>query len=221
MRSSTASRPTPKFRQAEPALKVFFTVANADLAAVEALFEGRHGRAFKNGDGEHPPAIEVYRGRRYFTVTEESIGPHDDLRLVDLADLRWLICEAGPKFSRQQRQQPGHDAARPKPSARAQRSKQRASAMTTCATRLLSHKDPEIAEWARTKGLDNGERELRRIFDKAGGDEPAVRLRRLRRVHAIARLRLHARRRLLAGGSGQRPAAAGQAIRQERPADRR
>ena len=33
---------------------------------------------------------------------------------------------------------------------------------------LLSHEDPEIAEWARTKGLANGERELRRIFDKAG-----------------------------------------------------
>ena len=34
---------------------------------------------------------------------------------------------------------------------------------------LLGHNDPEIAEWARTKGMDNGERELRRIYDRAHG----------------------------------------------------
>ena len=155
--------------------KAFFTVANADLAAVEALFEGKHGRSFKNGDGEHPPAIEVYRGRRYFTVTEESIGPHDDLRLVDLADLRWLICEAGPKFSGSGGN--GPDASR---SARAFRAgttlKAAGASYREMRDALLEHEGPEIAEWARTKGLDSGERELRRIFDKAGGDEPAVRL---------------------------------------------
>ena len=32
---------------------------------------------------------------------------------------------------------------------------------------LLGHNDPEIAEWARTKGMDNGERELRRVYDRA------------------------------------------------------
>ena len=32
---------------------------------------------------------------------------------------------------------------------------------------LLGHQDPEIAEWARTKGMDNGERELRRVYDRA------------------------------------------------------
>ena len=32
---------------------------------------------------------------------------------------------------------------------------------------LLSHNDPEIAEWARSKGMDNAERELRRIYDRA------------------------------------------------------
>ena len=31
---------------------------------------------------------------------------------------------------------------------------------------LLAHQDPEIADWARTKGMANGERELRRIYDK-------------------------------------------------------
>ena len=32
---------------------------------------------------------------------------------------------------------------------------------------LLEHQDPEIAEWASTKGMDNGERELRRVYDQS------------------------------------------------------
>jgi putative DNA primase/helicase len=32
---------------------------------------------------------------------------------------------------------------------------------------LLSHNDPDIAEWACSKGMDNAERELRRIYDRA------------------------------------------------------
>jgi hypothetical protein len=31
---------------------------------------------------------------------------------------------------------------------------------------LLGHRDPEIAEWAQTKGMADSERELYRIFDK-------------------------------------------------------
>jgi hypothetical protein len=60
-------------------VKVFFTIANDDLSAVEALFDGKQGRSFKNGHGgDHPPAIEVFRGRRFFTFTNESIGPKDN-----------------------------------------------------------------------------------------------------------------------------------------------
>jgi hypothetical protein len=32
---------------------------------------------------------------------------------------------------------------------------------------LLADADPDIAEWARTKGLCSNERELRRLYDKA------------------------------------------------------
>ena len=52
-------------------VKIFFTVAGDSLADIETLFAGKYGRAFKNGGGEHGPAIEIYRGRRYFTVTED------------------------------------------------------------------------------------------------------------------------------------------------------
>jgi putative DNA primase/helicase len=39
---------------------------------------------------------------------------------------------------------------------------------------LLEHEDLGIAEWALTKGLANGERELRRIYDKAQGANSVI-----------------------------------------------
>jgi putative DNA primase/helicase len=146
--------------------KLFFTVASGDLAAVEALFEGKHGRSFKNGGGEHPPAIEIYRGRRYFTVTGKPIGPSGGLRSVDLSDLQWLIREAGPRFGGKSGD--GRDDSR---SAKAWRSgaalKASGASYEAMRDALLEHKDPDIAGWARTKGTANGEREMRRIFDKS------------------------------------------------------
>ena len=153
--------------------KLFFTVASGDLAAVEAHFEGKHGRSFKKGGGEHPPAIEIYRGRRYFTVTGKPIGPSGGLRRVPLADLQWLIREAGPKFAGKSGN--GRDDSR---SAKAWRAgaalKAFGASYEAMRDALLEHEDPDIAEWALTKGLAGGERELRRIHDKArssGGAE--------------------------------------------------
>jgi AAA domain len=145
--------------------KAFFTVASADLAAVETLFDGKHGRSFKKGNGKHPPAIEIYRGRRYFAVTGESCGPTDYLRCVDLADLRWLICDAGPKFAVKSRN--GRDDSR---SAKAWRAgaalKASGASYEAMRDALLGHEDSGVADWARSKGLANDEREMCRIYDK-------------------------------------------------------
>jgi putative DNA primase/helicase len=150
--------------------KLFFIHASADLPAIEKLFEGKGGRQFKNGGGEHCPAIEIYRTARYFTVTDESIGPTDILRQVSLADLEWLIIDAGPKFAQKESQKngSGNDQSR---SGKAFRkgATLKAAGYSYAAMRdaLLADEDPEIAEWARTKGLANGERELHRIYDNA------------------------------------------------------
>jgi putative DNA primase/helicase len=150
----------------ETGAKLLFTIAGADLAIVETLFDGKHGRSFKKGNGEHPPGIEIYRGRWYFTITGESCGSTDGLRRVDLADLQWLIREAGPKFAGKSGN--GRDESR---SAKAWRAgtalKASGASFEAMREALLKHEDPDIAEWARTKGLASGERELRRIFDKA------------------------------------------------------
>ena len=151
----------------ETGVKLFFTTASTDLPAVEALFDGKFGRVFKNGGGEHPPAIEVYRGRRYFVVTEESCGPTDDLREVSLADLEWLIRDAGPKFAGKGGGKPDDDSRSAKAFRAGAELKAAGATYEDMRAALLKHRDPEIVEWARTKGMDNGERELRRIYDRA------------------------------------------------------
>jgi hypothetical protein len=133
------------------------------------LFDGKGGRQFKNGGGRHCPAIEIYRTGRYFTVTDESIGQTDILRQVSLADLEWLIREAGPRFARKESQKSaGTDQSR---SAKAFRkgAALKATGYSYDAMRdaLLADADPEIADWARTKGSANGERELHRIYENA------------------------------------------------------
>ena len=153
-------------------VKLFFTIAIADAAAIDELFDGKQGRSFKNGaGGDHPPAVEIYRGRRYFVVTNASIGPTDELRCVSPTDLQWLINEAGPKLAGEGKRSNGEDASR---SANAFRAgavlkAEGATYKEMCAA-LLVHEDADIAAWARTKGLNNDERELKRIYDKAGGE---------------------------------------------------
>lgn len=79
-----------------------------EAGAVEALREGRvldaegHGRSFKRSTGaDHPPAIEVFLGRRYFATTEQRLANlPDELRVVPTADLRRLFIEIGPAFAR-------------------------------------------------------------------------------------------------------------------------
>lgn len=79
---------------------LLFTCARGDLPAVEALFGGKYVRTFGRANGsDHPPAIEIHRGHRCFAVTGETISETDAIRLVDLADLQWLICDHGPKFA--------------------------------------------------------------------------------------------------------------------------
>ena len=159
-------------------VKLYYAFACANLAAVEALFGGQTGRAFKNGAGaDHPPAIEIYRTRRYFAVTRDALDGPEEIRLVDVADLRWLILEAGPKFAGQSGKANGKDQSRSAQAFRAAVALRISGASyETVRAALLEHGDSGIAEWARSKGLANGERELRRIFDRAGSAELAVQL---------------------------------------------
>lgn len=73
--------------------KVFFLIAEPDVAAVRALLGGKDGAKWSRAHGkEHPPSIEFYMAGRYFTVTWQGVPTYSDgLRLVSLADLQWLV----------------------------------------------------------------------------------------------------------------------------------
>jgi putative DNA primase/helicase len=159
--------------------KLFFIHASADTPAIERLFAGNTGKQFKNGGGEHCPAIEIYRTGRYFTVTDESIGPTDILRQVSLADLEWLVLEAGPKFAHKESQKSGSSGNDQSRSGKAFRKgatlKAAGYSYEAMRSALLTDEDLEIAEWART--IANGERELHRIYENAGGNGAAAQAR--------------------------------------------
>ncbi len=85
----------------ETGVKVFFLADPSDMPKLREIMGTAHGRQFKRANGSsHPPSIELYLSNRYFTVTWEGLADAPaELRVVPLADLRWLIEEAGPNFS--------------------------------------------------------------------------------------------------------------------------
>lgn len=79
--------------------KVYFTYVTADLPTIRAAMDSAHGKQFKHGGGEHPPAIELHIGHRYFAWTGEHLADTPgELHQVPLDTLLWLIREAGPAF---------------------------------------------------------------------------------------------------------------------------
>jgi len=80
--------------------KLFFLYPTDTLPMVRTAMAGRDfGKQFKRGKGEHPPAIELHLGNRYFAVTDLHMGGTPaELRPVALDTLLWLIRDAGPAF---------------------------------------------------------------------------------------------------------------------------
>ena len=64
----------PSYAEVSPSgsgVKVLFTYQAGDLDALKAAFgKDAMGKSWKHGTGHHPPAIELYLGKRWFAVTE-------------------------------------------------------------------------------------------------------------------------------------------------------
>jgi hypothetical protein len=165
------------------AVNLFFAVADTDLPEVEALFRGAYSRLFKRADGtDCPAAMEVYRGRRFFPITREGITTTDDLRIVVVSELRWLICEMGPKFAGQSARATGKNESRSAIALRTGVARKPEDATNGgMGAVLLAHEDPEIADETSPEGPAVGEREMRRVSDEDEGktatDRPTIRLR--------------------------------------------
>jgi len=77
--------------------KTFFLATKADVEALAPMLSPKLAKQFKQRGNDHPPAIELYCGFRYFTVTDEHLdGTPTELRPVPLSHLRWLLEVAGP-----------------------------------------------------------------------------------------------------------------------------
>lgn len=79
-------------------VKLFFRVKAEDLPTIRAAMGRDHRRVWKAG--EHHGA-ELHLSNSYFTVTGRAYGTRGEaLRTVPVADLLWLVREAGPAVMR-------------------------------------------------------------------------------------------------------------------------
>jgi hypothetical protein len=80
-------------------VKGYFLYRVSDREALRAAMGTQHGRQWQNGGGEHPPAIELHIGNRYFAVTNEHLSETPKtIETVSVDKLLRLIREAGPAF---------------------------------------------------------------------------------------------------------------------------
>ena len=169
-------------------LKVFFLFATADMPKLQAAMGSKFGRQFKRGGGEHPPAIELHLGNRYFAVTGEGVADGtDEFRQVDTDTLLHLITEHGPAFA-MDGDEPEEAQEAPKKGRRPATDRSR-SALAMRKGKALRRDgadfegmvaglllDPQTAAWARDKGQAANQRELRRIWEKAESKGKLIRL---------------------------------------------
>jgi hypothetical protein len=151
---------------------VFFAVAGVDLAEIEVLFRGGYCRIYKRDNGtDAPPAIQVHRGRHFSPVTSEAVTATDDLRIVGVAELEWLLCEAGPEFAGPSGRATGEQESQ---SAKACRAavvlKAGGATDDDKKVALLKADDPAIVDGTDSNSLAAGEPEMRRGSDKVGGE---------------------------------------------------
>jgi len=174
--------------------KVFFLIELASLADLGGLLTPTGGRVFKQRTGgDHPLAIEVYLGGRYFALTGQHLaGTPTELRPVSCDMLRWLLEVAGPALCRRAAPaEPTDEAAadaeierQRKPTAKRPGKDQSRSAVAFGKVHQARRDgltfnemvealslDPEIAEWTEEKGKAANSRELHRIWDKAQAEE--------------------------------------------------
>ena len=186
----------PTYAEVSPSgsgLKLFFTFDPADAVAIREAMGTKTGRKWCQQGEEHPPGIEFYITGRFFAVTgQRHPEAPAELQRMALADIIWLIKTAGPAIGTgddddeadaaiaAQERGPDHPARRKRDLVGRDKSRS-ANALRVGAQLRREGKtfeemveamllDPETSAWTEEKGLADGKRELRRIWDKAGED---------------------------------------------------
>jgi putative DNA primase/helicase len=149
--------------------KMFFLLRGGDMPRVRDLLDGKQGRSWKQVGGEHPPAIELYTGGRYFTVTDKALGG-DGLAVITPDEIAWLTGFAAETFSPpREAGDHGRDNSR---SARAFdiAGRIRAGGGTYADFIAACREDDSCNAWLLEKGLAHDEREARRAWQNSSRD---------------------------------------------------
>jgi hypothetical protein len=164
--------------------KAFFTYDTDALDKLRShMGAAKFSKMFKRAGGDHPPAIELHLGNRYFAVTDDLLpGSRIDLRHVETDRLIRLLTVDGPAFAeaprtggKTKRGITGADRSRSSVAFRIGKGlAQDGKTFEQMCEALRA--DPETADWMREKGDADGQREARRIFDKAKTAGPLIRV---------------------------------------------
>lgn len=79
--------------------KIFFEISRRELSKVRKALGGQYGKSWKKAGRKHPEGIELYLGKRYFTVTHDHLqGTPTGFRKVPLEDVMGIIQSIGPRL---------------------------------------------------------------------------------------------------------------------------
>jgi Family of unknown function (DUF5906) len=158
-------------------LKMFFYVASEDVRPFLDLigvapdqWGTRRGVPGESGR-DHGPAIELYASHRYFAVTDKRWASQPDrIMLLDWGALERLALLVPPPKTNATGSQAGTgDNSRSAAAFRKGAALRRAGSSFAAMVPAL-RADPETADWVREKGMPNGMRELRRIWDRTADE---------------------------------------------------
>jgi hypothetical protein len=160
-------------------VKAFFRCASEDIRPLlEALGVTDPNQAgikrSVGGDGrDHGPGVEVYTARRFFAVTGKLMpGKPDRINMIDWPQLERITRLIPPARSTNGSASGGRDSSRSAIAFRKAAELRRAGLDYEQMVDALAL-DPETADWVREKGMAQNQRELRRIWDRAGQKDAA------------------------------------------------
>jgi hypothetical protein len=156
-------------------VKIYALVRLTDLDAIrKAIGASGFGREWKRKTGQkHPPGIEVYLDQRYFAVTHESMPVlPDTLRVLNVADFEALVIAADAWIAGTGNGA-GADSASPHDDSRSAKAMRIGGRVRRDGGSYEDmcdaiRDDPDTGSWYYEKGEPNDERELKRIWHKAG-----------------------------------------------------
>ena len=92
----------PTYAEVSPSqtgVKIYFRFRTTILPSLREAMGTDFGKVWQRGGGEHPPAIELHVGNRYFAVTDQRLeGSPATIEQAPLEILRQLIRNVGPAF---------------------------------------------------------------------------------------------------------------------------